>query len=190
MVKIGIITGSVRDGRLNTQVAEYVKSMADTNTEAEFEIVDIKDFNLPIFNEPLPPAMANRDYKTPEAHAWSKKIDELDGFIFVISEYNRNISGALKNAIDYLSPEWNNKAAGIVAYGATLGVSAVVALRTTLSNANIATVGPFGAFSLFTDFEQMATFKPSEVHEPTIQSVIDTTVAWSKALKSIHDEAE
>lgn len=187
MVKIGIITGSVREGRLNSQVAEYVKNKAVSNTEADFEIVDIKDYNLPIFSEPVPPAMANKDYKTPEAHAWSQKIDEFDGFIFVTPEYNRNISGALKNAIDYLSPEWNSKAAGIVAYGSTLGVSAVYALRATLSNANVATVGPFGAFSLFTDFENMTTFKPAAVHNPTIQAVIDTTVAWSKAMKTLRN---
>lgn len=185
MVKIGIITGSTRDARVNTQVAEYILNKAKGIEGAEFEIVDIKDYNLPELNETMPPAMANRNYETPEAKVWSEKIDSLDGFIFVTPEYNKNASPSLLNAISYLTPEFANKAAGIVSYGSTLGVAANFALRTTLSNFNVAVVGPFAAFSLFTDFEQMSTFAPAEVHEPTVQAVLNTTVAWSTALKTI-----
>lgn len=187
MVKIGIITGSTRDARVNTQVAEYLLNKAKDIQGAEFEIVDIKDFNLPALNENVPAAMANKQYETPEAIAWSEKVDSLDGFIFVTPEYNKNVSPSLLNAIAYLAPEFSNKAAGIVSYGSTLGVAANFALRTTLSNFNVAVVGPFGAFSLFTDFEQMSTFAPAEVHEPTIQAVLATTVAWSTALKTLRN---
>lgn len=187
MVKIGIITGSTRDARVNTQVAEYLLNKAKDIQGAEFEIVDIKDFNLPALNENVPAAMANKQYETPEAKAWSEKVDSLDGFIFVTPEYNKNASPSLLNAIAYLAPEFSNKAAGIVSYGSTLGVAANFALRTTLSNFNVAVVGPFGAFSLFTDFEQMSTFAPAEVHEPTIQAVLATTVAWSTALKTLRN---
>ena len=83
MVKIGIVTGSTRDARVNTQVAEYVLNKAAAVEGAEFEIVDIKDFNLPSLNENMPAAMANKQYETPEAKAWSEKIDSLDGFIFL-----------------------------------------------------------------------------------------------------------
>ena len=120
MVKIGILTGSTRDSRVNSQVAEWVKSMADKRGDADYELVDIKDYNLPRFNEPIP-AIMSQDYTTPEAHVWSKKINELDGFIFVTPEYNKAITSGLKDAIDYLYVEWNNKAAGIVSYGSTLG---------------------------------------------------------------------
>lgn len=185
MVKIGIVTGSTRDARVNTQVADYILNKAAAVEGAEFEIVDIKDFNLPSLNENMPAAMANKQYETPEAKAWSEKIDSLDGFIFVTPEYNKNASPALLNAIAYLSPEFSNKAAGIVSYGSTLGIAANYALRTTLSNFNTAVVGPFGAFSLFTDFEQMSTFAPADVHEPTIQAVLNTTVAWATALKTL-----
>lgn len=187
MVKIGIITGSTRDARINSQVAEYVlqKAQSMNVADAEFEIVDIKDFDLPMFNEMMPPAMANKEYNLDENNRWSETIDGLDGFIFVTPEYNKAISPALKNAIDYLGAEWSNKAAGIVGYGSTLGVAATLNLRTILSNTNVATVGPFGAFSLFTDFEEMSTFRPAEVHNATIQAVIETTVNWSKGLKSV-----
>lgn len=187
MVKIGIVTGSTRDARVNTQVAEYLLEKAKSlNVEgAEFEIVDIKDFNLPELNENVPPAMGLKQFDASEAKPWSDKMDSLDGFIFVTPEYNKNISPSLQNALSYLAPEMANKAAGIVSYGSTLGVAANFALRNVLSNFNTAVVGPFGAFSLFTDFEEMSTFRPSDVHNPTIQSVVETTVAWSKALKTV-----
>lgn len=185
MVNIGIVTGSTRDARVNGQVAEYVLEKSKNIEGAKFEIVDIKDYDLPLFNEAMPPAMANKEYSNEANNKWSEKIDSLDGFIFVTPEYNKAITPSLKNAIDYLGPEWGNKAAGIVGYGSTLGVAATLNLRTILSNANVATVGPFGAFSLFTDFEQMSTFRPAEVHNATIQAVIDTTVAWSKGLRTV-----
>lgn len=187
MVKIGIITGSTRPVRLNGQVAEYILQKAkNMNIEgAEFEIVDIKDYDLPMFNQATPPGMANKQYESPEHTRWSEKIDSLDGFIFITPEYNNSITPSLKNALDYLASEWGNKAAGIVGYGSTLGVAASLSLRTILANFNIATVGPFGAFNLFTDFQEMATFRPSEVHNATMQAVIETTVNWSKGLKSV-----
>ncbi|PRY82993.1 NADPH-dependent FMN reductase [Alkalibacterium olivapovliticus] len=184
MVKIGIITGSTRDARVNGQVAEYVLEKSKNVDGANFEIVDIKDYDLPLFNEAMPPAMANKQYSNEENQRWSEKIDSLDGFIFITPEYNKAITPSLKNAIDYLGPEWGNKAAGIIGYGSTLGVAATLSLRSILSNANVATVGPFGAFNLFTDFEQMTTFRPAEVHNATIQAVINTTVAWSKGLQT------
>ncbi|WP_027108893.1 NADPH-dependent FMN reductase [Lacticigenium naphthae] len=187
MTKIGIITGSTRDARVNLQVAHYILENAEKMGGADFEIVDIKDYDLPLLNETVPAAMADRNYTTDDVKRWSTKIDSLDGFIFVTPEYNKNITPSLKNALDYLSPEWSNKAAGIVAYGSTLGVGATMILRMTLSDFNLATVGPFGAFSLFTDFKDMSTFAPSKVHLPTIKAVIETTVAWSTALKTVRN---
>lgn len=184
MVKIGIITGSTRDSRVNTQVAEWVKSITDIRTDAEYELVDIKDYNLPKFNEPIP-AIMSQDYQAPEAKAWSKKISELDGFVFVLAEYNKGVTAGLKDAIDYLYVEWNNKAAGIVSYGSTLGVSAANDLRLILSVPKVATVGSQVAMSLFTDFEEMRTFKPAPFHEETVHRLLDEVVAWSTALKTI-----
>ncbi|GIO24300.1 NADPH-dependent FMN reductase [Oceanobacillus sp. J11TS1] len=189
MTKIGIITGSTRDVRVNLQVAEWVKDFADNkDVDAEFEILDIKESGLGRFNEATPPLMANKKYATEAQNAWSKKIDEMDGFIFVTPEYNKNFPSALKDHLDYLGSEWHHKAAGIVSYGSTLGIAASLALRTTLSNLKIATVEPQGAFSLFNDFENMTTFKPMEVHKPRFGELIDDVVAWSNALKSVRKE--
>jgi len=189
MVKIGILTGSTRDSRVNSQVAEWVKSMADKRGHADYELVDIKDYNLPRFNEPIPAIMSN-DYTTPEAHVWSKKINELDGFIFVTPEYNKAITSGLKDAIDYLYVEWNNKAAGIVSYGSTLGVTATNDLRLILSVPKVAVVGPSVAMSLFTDIQDMREFSPASFHEDSLNKVLDDLVAWSTALKTIRNKVE
>lgn len=184
MIKIGIITGSTRDSRVNLQVAEWVQSIADQRADAEFELVDIKDFNLPKFNEPVP-AIFTQDYQAPEAKAWSDKISVLDGFIFVTPEYNKGITSGLKDAIDYLYVEWNNKAAGIVSYGSTLGVTAANNLRLILTVPKVATIGTQPALSLFTDFKEMRTFNPAPFHEETVQTMLNEVIDWSTALKTI-----
>jgi NAD(P)H-dependent FMN reductase len=187
MVKIGIITGSTRDSRVNIQVAEWVKSIADKRTDAEFELVDIKDYNLPRYNESVP-AIMTQDYKTPEAHPWSKKISELDGFVFITPEYNKAVTSGLKDAIDYLYVEWNNKAAGIVSYGSSLGVTAANNLRLILTVPAVATVRTQPALSLFTDFENMTIFKPAPFHEENVQTMLNEVVAWSTGLKTIRKQ--
>lgn len=186
MTKIGIITGSTRDARVNLQVAEWIKDFADQkDIDAEFEVIDIKNTGLSRFNEDKPPLMVNKQYTTEENTKWSQIIDGLDGFIFVTPEYNKNISSGLKDHLDYLGSEWNHKSAGIVSYGSTLGIAASLALRTTLANLKLAIVTPQGAFSMFTDFENMSTFKPQEVHTPTINALIEDVVSWAKALQTI-----
>ncbi|WP_077619616.1 NADPH-dependent FMN reductase [Bacillus sinesaloumensis] len=187
MIKIGILTGSTRDSRVNIQVAEWVKSIADKRNDADFELIDIKDYNLPKFNEPIP-AIMSQDYQAPEAHPWSEKINSLDGFIFVTPEYNKAITSGLKDAIDYLYVEWNHKAAGIVSYGSTLGVTAANDLRLILTVPKVATVGPQVAMSLFTDFQDMRTFNPAAHHEDSLHKTIDDVVAWSTALKGIREK--
>ncbi len=186
MVKVGIITGSTRDSRVNIQVAEWVKSIAEKRTDAQFELVDIKDYNLPRYNESVP-AIMTQDYQTPEAHPWSKKVSELDGFVFITPEYNKAVTSGLKDAIDYLYVEWNNKAAGIISYGSSLGVTAANNLRLILSVPKVAVVGTQPGFSLFTDFQDMSKFTPAPFHEETVQKMLDEVVAWSTALKTIRD---
>lgn len=189
MVKIAILTGSTRDARVNMQVAEWVKSIAEQRNDAEFELVDIKAYDLPKFNESIPPVMAGGNYETHEAKIWSEKINEFDGFIFVTPEYNKSVPSGLKDAIDYLYTEWNHKAAGIVSYGSTLGVSATNALRIILSQVKIAVVGTSVNMSLFTDFKEMREFDPAPHNEGTLKNLIDEVVAWTKALKTVREES-
>src|SRR5256885_5567989 len=127
MLKIAIIIGSTRPGRNGEAVAKWVHEIAQKRSDAEFELVDIKDFNLPLLDEPVPAAMGN--YSKPHTKAWGAKIDSFDGYVFVTPEYNHGMNGALKNAIDFLYREWNNKAAGFVGYGGEGAARAVAPMR-------------------------------------------------------------
>lgn len=187
MTKIGIITGSTRPGRNSLQVAEWVKGIADKRGDAEYEIVDLAEYNLPMYAEPISAAYS-QDYQTPEAIPWSKKIAELDGYVFITPEYNHGVTSALKNAIDYLYVEWNNKAAGIVSYGSSGGVRAAEALRVIMAELQIASVRSHTAMSLFTDFVNMSEFKPAEVHEPSVSTMLDQVNAWTNALEPLRNK--
>ena len=127
MLKIGIIVGSTRPGRKAGAVAEWLYEILKSRKDAEFEIVDIAEYNLPLLDEPVPPTL--NQYTKAHTKNWSAKIASLDAFIFVTPEYNHGTSAALKNAIDFLFYEWNNKAAGFVSYGGAGGVRAVENLR-------------------------------------------------------------
>ncbi len=182
--KIGIIIGSTRPGRNAPKVAQWVYDIAKNRTDAQFELVDLADYNLPLYDEPVPPSMST-SYANEHTRKWSEKIASLDGFIFVTPEYNRATSGALKNAIDFLYEEWNNKAAGFVSYGSFLGARAVENLRLIMGELQIADVRAQVGLSLFTDFENFSEFKPGEHHNDSVQALLDQVVAWSRALKTV-----
>lgn len=187
MTKIGIITGSTRPGRKSLQVAEWVKSIADQRGDAEYEIVDLAEFNLPMYAEPVS-AAATQDYQTPEAIPWAQKINELDGYVFICPEYNRGVTSALKNAIDYLYVEWNNKAAGIVSYGTAGGVRAAEALRIISAELQVATVRAHPAMSLFTDFAKTGEFQPAAFHEKTVNTMLGQVTDWATALQTLRKQ--
>ena len=130
-LNIGIILGSTRQGRVSPQVGEWVKGIADKRGDANYEIVDIADFNLPF--------VFTTDGEEPGITAWSEKLASLDGFVFITQEYNHSITGALKNALDSARDEWNNKAAGIVSYGSTGGARAAEHLRGILGELSLRT---------------------------------------------------
>ena len=186
MLKIAIIIGSTRPGRNGEAVAKWVYEIAQKSSDAEFELVDIKDFNLPLLDEPVPAAMGN--YSKPHTKAWGAKIDSFDGYVFVTPEYNHGINGALKNAIDFLYREWNNKAAGFVGYGGVGAARAVSQLRVVMAYLQVATVQNQVQLSLMTDFENFNVFKPAEHHEKSVNTLLDQLVAWAGALKGLREK--
>src|SRR3982751_690671 len=131
MMRIGIIIGSTRPNRNGEAVGKWVHEIARRRSDAEFELIDLKDFNLPLLDEPVPPSMGQ--YQHEHTKVWAAKIGSFDGFVFVTPEYNHGTSGALKNAIDFLFKEWNNKAAGFVSYGSAGGARAVEHLRQVMA---------------------------------------------------------
>src|SRR5881628_246753 len=171
MLRIGIIIGSTRPGRKG---------------EAVFELVDIKDFNLPLLDEPVSPTMGQ--YSKPHTRVWAAKIGSFDGYVFVTPEYNHGTSGALKNAIDFLFREWNDKAAGFVSYGGAGGARAVEQLRLVLVEVQMATVRNQVLLSMFTDFENFSVFKPDARHEKSVNAMFDQVIAWGGALKALREK--
>jgi len=186
MLKVAIILGSSRPGRKGEQVARWVYEIARKRSDAEFELVDIKDFNLPHLDEPMPPSLGQ--YAQPHTIAWAEKIDSFDAFVFVTPEYNHSTSGALKNAIDFLHREWNNKVAGFVSYGAAGGVRAVEHLRLVMAELSVATVRAQVALSLFTDFENFSVFKPGPSQERAVNAMLDQVIGWSGPLKLFREQ--
>ena len=183
LVRIGIIIGSTRPGRKAESVARWVHGIASRRSDATYELVDIQEFNLPLLDEPVPPSMGQ--YSKEHTKRWAAKIDGYDGFVFVTPEYNHATSGALKNAIDFLFREWNNKAAGFVGYGSAGGVRAIENLRLVMGEVMVADVRQAVQLSLFSDFENFATFKPAAAHEKTVNAMLDQVVEWSRALQGV-----
>lgn len=187
MIRIGIILGSTRPGRVGEGVAKWVLTFSQTRKDAEFELVDLKNFNLPLLDEPVPPALA-MEYTNKHTREWAKKIASFDAYIFVTPEYNHSCSGALKNAIDYLYKEWNNKAAAFVDYGSNGGQRAVEHLRMIMVEIQVAVVREQLAFSLKTDFENNTFFRPAKYHEKNMRTLLDQLILWGNALKNLRPD--
>ena len=125
--KIGVIVGSTRANRFADHPANWIKDLAAARGDMDVEIVDLRDYPLPFFDEMASPAWVPSNDET--ARKWQEKIASLDGFIFTAAEYNRGPTGVLKNALDYAYNEWNNKPAAFVGYGGVGGARAIEQLR-------------------------------------------------------------
>ena len=187
MTRIGIILGSTRPNRNGEQVAKWVYDIASRRSDAEFELVDLRDYPLPHLDEPLPPAMGQ--YQNDHTKAWAEKIASFDGFVIVTPEYNHSTSGVLKNAIDYLYAEWNNKAVGFVSYGGVGGARAAEHLRLVAGELQMADVRQQVALSMLTEFENFSVFKPGDYNLAALDTLLDQVVAWSTALAPLRQPA-
>lgn len=186
MLKVGIILGSTRPNRNGEAVAKWVEQHVKDRTDASFELVDIKDFNLPLLDEPIPPSQGK--YSQPHTKRWAEKVASFDAFIFVTPEYNHATSGALKNALDFLYAEWNNKAAGFVSYGSAGGSRAVEHLRLIMAELQIADVRAQVMFNLSTDFENYSVFKPAAGKEKSVTAMLDQLVGWAEAMRGVREK--
>jgi NAD(P)H-dependent FMN reductase len=181
-LRIAVILGSTRPGRNGKAVADWVLEQA-VDRQASYDLVDLVDFPLPHLDEATPPSYGQ--YANEHTKDWAATIAQFDGFIFVTPEYNHSTSGVLKNAIDFLYGEWNNKAAAFVSYGTLGGARAIEHLRGISSELQIAHVRQQLSFSLFTDFENFATFAPGPQHTDSAQTLFDQLEAWAGALKPL-----
>ncbi|GAA1618897.1 NADPH-dependent FMN reductase [Actinoplanes couchii] len=180
MTRIAIIVGSVRPGRQGRAVADWVFAQAGQRTDATFEIVDLADHPLPHLDEPVPAAGGH--YAHQHTRDWSRVVDGFDGYVFVTPEYNHSTTGVLKNAIDFLYAEWNNKAAAFVGYGVVGAARAVEHLRLIAAELQLATVRSQVALSFHQDFEEFTTLRPAPFQVEALGATLDELVAWSGAL--------
>lgn len=185
MLNIAIILGSTRPGRNTEAVAHWVHGLAKTRQDARFELVDLANYNLPPLDEPIPPSMGQ--YQFPHTKAWAEKVASFDGFVFVTPEYNHSFPAALKNALDAVYAEWNNKAAGFVSLGSAGGTRSVEHLRGIMAELQIADVRAQVMLSLFTDFKDFSEFTPHPRHEEEVHTLLNQVVAWSTAMKTIRE---
>lgn len=183
-LKIAVIVASTRPGRVGDQLARWVLDQATIRGGAQYQLVDLAELGLSRLDESIPAGMGA--YQNDHTKEWATLVAGFDGFIFVTPEYNRSIPGSLKNAIDFVYSEWNNKAAGIVSYGGVVsGARAAEHLRGILAELQVASVRQQVMFSTGADFENYTTLKtPVEAHAAALETLLTQLVSWSAALKA------
>ncbi len=185
MTKIAIILGSTRPGRFGIQPAEWITNYAKEKfgDKAEFELVDVQSFNLPLLDEPMPPMMGQ--YTQEHTKNWAAKINEFDGYVMVTAEYNHSVPAAMKNAIDFLYAEWGYKPVSFVSYGAAGGgIRAVQHLRTVTSQLRMYNIQEgLHLFNYFTNLDDKGQYKFDEANEQAATALLDQTIFWAEHMK-------
>ena len=177
-MKIAIVLGSTREGRVSKDVGYWVLKKSES-LDVEYEVVDIADFDLPFYGTSSEQTNVSK---------WNQTIEQYDGFIFIVPEYNHSIPGVLKNALDSARDAWADKSAGIVSYGSAGGARAAEHLRGILSELQIASVRSHILLSLFDDFENFSTFTPRDIHNDNLKALFHQTNRWARVLKSLRSE--
>lgn len=192
-LRLAVLVGSTRPGRRGRFVADWVLGQARDHLagRAEVDLIDLADVDLPLLDEPVPAAIGA--YANAHTRRWAEIVAGYDGFLVVTPEYNHSMPAALKNAVDYLFAEWNDKAVGFVGYGLHGGVRAVEHLRLVFAEVKAACVRSQVALGLFTDFDLPDISEPGELtpadhHGPTLYRLLDEVVEWSGALRRLRDE--
>ena len=188
-LKIGIVISTTRATRFGHKPAEWVKSIAAGRSDMAVEILDLRDYRMPFFDEVASNAWVPTTNDV--AQRWQKKVAGFDGFVFVTAEYNHGIPAVLKNALDYAYPEWNKKAAALVGYGAVGGSRAVEQLRLIAAELQLATIRT-GVYIQGADF--MAVWKEGKdlkevVHlQQGVKDMLDQLAWWAAALKTARQQ--
>lgn len=188
MLKIAMIIGSTRPTRFADKPAAWLKGITDQRTDAQFDLVDLRDFPLPFFDEVASNAWAPS--QNPVAVAWQQKLAEYDGYIFITAEYNHAPTGVLKNALDQAYKEWNKKPAAFVGYGSVGAARAIEQLRMiavelqmapTRTGVHIQGADFFGAWQQGAALEEMSHLQPG------VTAMLDELVWWTNALKNARE---
>jgi NAD(P)H-dependent FMN reductase len=187
-LKIGIIIGTSRPGRNGEKITEWFKSVTDNYSGIEFDYIDLAEVDLPFYDEPVPPSMSNRQYQNKHTLEWSARVDGLDGFVIITPEYNRGPAAILKNALDFLNPEWNNKPVAFVGYGANGGVRAIEQLRSNAIELQMNPIREHVALPIFNFFQEDGSIAIPENFNNTAIAMLDQLKWWASTLKSARQE--
>lgn len=192
-LKIKIISGSTRQGRFSERPAQWITDEAGKLEGLEAELLDLRDYQLPFFDEPMSPSQkTDRQYDDPAVQKWSDKINEADAFIIIAPEYNHGYPAVLKNALDWVYQEWNRKPVGFVSYGSAMGARSVEQLRQVAVELQMAPIRPAIHLPVDIFMAGLTGSGPAgpELFEPMGDSVsrfLDDLLWWSKALKSARE---
>lgn len=178
-MKIGIILGSIREGRAGASVAEWVLEQAGSREGATYELIDLKTFDVPLLTSATVPGAANKQYDDDRVTRWSQTIDSYDAFVFVTPEYNHGVPGGFKNAFDVLGSEWADKAVAFVSYGAEGGVRSVEHWRQIVVNFHMHGVRQQISLSLFSEFGEDGV-QPAERRTDEIATLFDQLEAAAR----------
>jgi NAD(P)H-dependent FMN reductase len=183
-LKIAIVISTTRAARFGHKPAQWVKDIAAGRDDMEVEIVDLRDYPMPFFDEVASNAWVPS--KNEVAQRWQKKVGEFDGYIFVTAEYNHSMPAVLKNALDYAAPEWNKKVAAFVGYGAVGGSRAVEHLRLVAAELQMATTRT-GVYIQGADFmgvwREGKELKDIGHLQQGVKDLLDQLAWWTQALK-------
>ncbi|MCT8998424.1 NADPH-dependent FMN reductase [Chelativorans intermedius] len=183
-LRTGIIIGSTREGRFAEKAASWIYELAKKRVDLDVELVDLRDYPMPFFEDAVPPAYGSSENS--QVRSWQSRIASLDGFIFTAAEYNRGPTAVLKNALDYAYHEWSNKPAAFVGYGGVGGARAVEQLRLHAVELQMAPIRT-AVHILLPDFLACRSGEKSlsqiEHLNQGAESMLDQFAWWAKALK-------
>lgn len=187
-LKLNIIIGSTRPGRVGPTVAKWVAEAAKAHGAFEVELVDLADFKLPLLDEATHPMM--QQYQHAHTKRWAASVSAADAFIFVTPEYDYFPPAALINAVQTLAKEWHYKAAGVVSYaGISGGLRASQELRTLLSNVNVHALPQAVPVPMFPQFiSEEGVFTPNDAMTTGLNGLLGELKKWSGALKTIRPD--
>ncbi|HEX2146658.1 MAG TPA: NAD(P)H-dependent oxidoreductase [Pseudorhizobium sp.] len=189
--KLAVVIGSIRPNRFADHPAQWIADIARQRGDFDVELIDLKDYPLPLFAEAASPA-----YAAPEnsvAQRWRTKVAEFDAYVFTAAEYNRGPTAVLKNALDYVYHEWNNKPVAFIGYGGVGGARAVEQLRLNaieLQMAPIRTavhiqVQPY--LAVLKEGKQLSDF---DFLNKNAKDMLDQLAWWTNALKPAREKSE
>lgn len=188
-INIGVIVASTRPNRYGKQIADWVRTVTDQDDSAAYTYLDLKDIDLPFFDEPKLPAQG--DYEYEHTKQWAEQVGVQDGFFIITCEYNHGVPAPLKNALDTLFAEWQNKPVGFLGYGAMGGarvIEQLVCITTNLDMIPQNSSGKGTHIMLFQSLDETGKFVANDHHERSLKKNLANLVKWARVMKKVRQD--